>query len=184
MGHPIEIMGHSQERGPPSGEGSPAHTPPPKDQDKGRLQMLLEGALAAKSNQGTKAEDPKDKRYNQLLEEMRRAEGIFAHSLKEIEMRDRRILRLEDDLGRREERNKLLRGQLELAHGRYRDPLHLGEPTPGHCGQGQGPQPVDNLPIVISFRACKTLTSFFPNAGNIIDMLQCKQSGAGSTLLD
>ena len=74
--------------------------------------MLLEGALAAKSNQGTNTEGPKDKRYNQLLEEMRLVERSFTHSLKEIEMRDRRISRLEDDLGRSEERNKLLRGQL------------------------------------------------------------------------
>ena len=61
MGQRIEVTGHSLNRDPPSGERSPAHTPPPKDQDKGRLQMPLEGALAAKSIQGTKAEDPKDK---------------------------------------------------------------------------------------------------------------------------
>ena len=41
MGHQIEVTDHSQDRGPPSGEGSPAHTPPPKDQDKGRLQRNL-----------------------------------------------------------------------------------------------------------------------------------------------
>ena len=56
--------------------------------------MLLEEALAAKSNQVTNTEDPKDKKYNQLLEEMRLGERSFTHSLKEIEMRDRRISRL------------------------------------------------------------------------------------------
>ena len=73
----------------------PAHTPPPKNQDEGRLQMLLEGALAAKSIQDTKTEDPKDWKYNQLLEEMCLAEGTFAHTLKDIELRDRRISSLE-----------------------------------------------------------------------------------------
>ena len=48
--------------------------------------MLLEGALAIKSNQGTNTEDPKDKRYNQLLEEMRLVDRSLTHSLKEIEM--------------------------------------------------------------------------------------------------
>ena len=145
----IDAVDHRLDRALPSGEGSPPHTPPPKDQDKGRLQILLEGALAVKSNQGTNTEDPRDKRYNQLLEEMHLVEKSFTHSLKEIEMQDRRILRLEDDLGRSEERNKLLRGQLELAYGHYRDTHHLGEPTPGHSGPGQGPRPVDDLPIVI-----------------------------------
>ena len=87
----------------PSGEVSPAHTPPPKDQDKGRLQMHLEGALAVKTNQGTNTEDPRDRRYNQLLDEMHLVEKSFMISLKEKEMRDRRILRLEDDLGKSEE---------------------------------------------------------------------------------
>ena len=95
----------------------PAHTPPPKNQDEGRLQMLLEGALAAKSIQDTKTEDPKDRKYKQLLEEISQAEGTFAHTLKEIELRDRRISSLEDDLERSERRNKLLRDQLELAQG-------------------------------------------------------------------
>ena len=88
MGHQIEVVDHSPDRALPSGEGPPAHTPPPKDQDKGRLQMLLEGALVTKSNQGTNTEDPKDKKYNQLLEEMPLRERSFTHSLKEIEMRE------------------------------------------------------------------------------------------------
>ena len=36
---------------------------------------------------------------------------------------------------------------------------------------------------MISFRAGETLTSFFPNPGNSIGMLQFKQTGAGSTSL-
>ena len=74
--------------------------------------MLLEGALAARSIQNTKMEDPKDRKYNQLLEERGLAEGTFAHTLKEKELRDRRISSLEDDLERSERRNKLLRHQL------------------------------------------------------------------------
>ena len=33
MGHQIEVVDHSLDRALPLGEGSPAHTPPPKDQD-------------------------------------------------------------------------------------------------------------------------------------------------------
>ena len=62
-------------------------------------------------------------------------------------MRDRRISELEDALGKSEERNELLRGQLELTQGHNR--VQLGEPTTGH-------------PIVIPFKAGETLTSFFP----------------------
>ena len=110
--------------------------------------MLLEGALAAKLN----TKDPRDTRYNQLPEMMR----------------DRRISGLEDALGKSKERNELLRGQVELTQGHYRD--LPGEPTTG-------------LPIVISFRADETLTSFFTNPGNSIGMLRCKRTGAGCTSL-
>ena len=87
------------------------------------------------------------------------AEGTFAHTMKEIELRDRRISRLEDDLERSEKRNKLLRDQLELAEGHYGDPHYRRVPVADHCDHGQGPRPVDKPPIVISFRACPTLTS-------------------------
>ena len=103
MGYQIDAVDHRLDRALPSGKGSPAHTETPKDQDKGRLQMLLEGALAVKTNQGTNTEDPRDRRYNQLLDEMHLVEKSFMISLKEKEMRDRRILRLEDDLGKSEE---------------------------------------------------------------------------------
>ena len=114
---------------------------------------------------------------------MRLLEGTFAHTMKEIELRDRRISRLEDYLERSEKRNKLLRDQLELAEGHYGDPHYLRVPVADHCDHGQGPRPVDKPPIVISFRACPTLTSFLPNPSNVIGMLQCKQSGAGSSPL-
>ena len=75
----------------------------------------------------------------------------------------RRTLGLEDARGKSEERNELLRGQVELTQGHYRD--LPGEPTTG-------------LPIVISFRADETLTSFFTNPGNSIGMLRCTAGDA------
>ena len=132
MGDQMDAVDTSLDRGLSSGEVYLAHTPLPKDQDKGRFQMLLDGALVVKTNQVTNTEDPKDRRYKQFMEEMRLIEKIFTHSLKEIDMRDKRIVRLEDDLGKSEERNKLLRGQLERTFGCSRDTHHLGRPTPGH----------------------------------------------------
>ena len=81
MGHQIEVVDHSPDR------ASCTHT---TFQGPGQRKapMLLEGALAAKANQGTNTEDPKDKKYNQLLEEMPLRERSFTHSLKEIEMRE------------------------------------------------------------------------------------------------
>ena len=105
----------------PAGEVSPVHIPQSRDQDKGRLQMLLERALAVRTNQATSIEDPKDRRYKHLLEEMQLVEKSFTHCLKEIEMRDRRIVILENDLVKSEEQNQILKCELERAHGCTRD---------------------------------------------------------------
>ena len=80
-------------------------------------------------------------------------------------------------------RNKLLRDQLELAEGHYGDPHYLRVPVADHCDHCQGPRPVDKPPIVISFRACPTLTSLFPNPNNVIGMFQSKHFETGSSPL-
>ena len=143
--------------------------------------MLLEGALAARSIQNTKMEDPKDRKYNQLLEEMRLAEGTFAHTLKEIELRDRRISNLEDDLEKSKRRNELLRHQLDLAQGNQGRPDHPRATMAGHRDHGRTPRLVVGPSIVISFRACPTLTSFLPNPNNAIGMFQSKHFETGSS---
>ena len=70
MGDKMDAVDSRLDRRLPVGEVSPAHIPQSRDQDKRRLQMLLERALAERTNQAISIEDPKDRRYKHLLEEM------------------------------------------------------------------------------------------------------------------
>ena len=72
----------------------------------GRLEVLLEKAAAESTRLLSGGTDPRDRRHEQLQEEMRLVERSFSHCLKELEMRDRRVLQLEGQPSLRAPRNR------------------------------------------------------------------------------
>ena len=90
--------------------------------------MLLKRALVERTNQAIDIEDPKDRRYKHLLKLVERS---FTHSLKEIDMQDKRIVRLEDELVKSEEQKKLLKCQLDGLQGSSLDIPHPGRSITG-----------------------------------------------------
>ena len=100
IGDTVELVDSRPDRSLPVENVTPLGSPTPisqsKDQDKGRLQMLLKRALVERTNQAIDIEDPKDRICKHLLEEMMLVEWSFTHSLQEIEMWDERIVKLED----------------------------------------------------------------------------------------
>ena len=135
IGDTVELVDSRPDRSLPVENVTPLGSPTPisqsKDQDKGRLQMLLKRALVERTNQAIDIEDPKDRRYKHLLEEMKLVERSFTHSLKEIDMQDKRIVRLEDELVKSEEQKKLLKCQLDGLQGSSLDTPHPGRSITG-----------------------------------------------------
>ena len=96
-----------------------------------RLEMLLEKAAAESARLVSGGTNPRDGRHEQLQQEMGLMERNFSHCLKELEMRDRRVLQLEGQLEGAKEQNNLLRAQLDGLSMKSTAPTYTMGASPG-----------------------------------------------------